>query len=48
MSEQELITRACGGDFEAFMELVTVHQGKEIGIFSDEDDEAENGAEGPN
>jgi len=28
--------------------IVTVHQGKEIGIFSDEDDEAENGAEGPN
>jgi len=28
--------------------IVTVHQGKEVGIFSDEDDEAENGVEGNN
>jgi hypothetical protein len=28
--------------------IVTVHQGKEIGIFSDEDDDTETGAEGAN
>ena len=28
--------------------IVTVHQGKEIGIFSDEDEEPENGVEGDN